>query len=344
MAQRSTLSQELEAKMQAAVNAAEDNGAFDSSSDSSPEPVSSPTDAPDSTVDVASSTDTTTTPDAATTATAAPVDPKTQADVDELAAELGLKPRADGRENRIPYSKVKVISENARKKEAAIWEGKLSEHTAKLAEYEQERTSFAQVERMMLENPEEFISRLSQINPVYANLRGSKPNAPANTVAEEPQPDLQFNDGSLGFSAAAMRKLVDYRDQQAEKRFTERFGPIERDYKAQQVLERTMPKVQAQIAEARTWPLFNEHEAEVVKILQSNPNLSLERAYQHVVLPKLKADKTKMETDIRAKIMAEINSKPHSTSASPTTPVSRNDEPKSLDDQMMDALRAKGLV
>jgi hypothetical protein len=64
-------------------------------------------------------------------------------------------------------------------------------------------------------------------------------------------------------------------------------------------------------AKARSWPLFSEHEQEIVQTLRANPKISLERAYQKAILPKLKADRMKM----RQELLAELKAKPTATSA-----------------------------
>jgi hypothetical protein len=268
--------------------------------------------------------------------------------------EEGIQRPTKGKDwtSRIHLSKVKKIVENAQKRAADDHQKALGEHTGKLTAYEQQLQAIGQVEQIMANDPEKFLAMLPSINPAYAEIiqrsgqRG--PRQSQNPQDGAPQPDLQFSDGSLGYSAAAAQKLAAWEAQQVEAKIAARFAPLEKEYKAQQFAERVhseiLPQVNAQIAEARTWPQFKENEAAIVKTLTENPKFSLERAYQQVVLPKLTGDRSKLETDIRAKVLAEINAKPRSTSTSATTPVARQESGDSLDARLAAAFKTAGIA
>jgi hypothetical protein len=139
-----------------------------------------------------------------------------------------------------------------------------------------------------------------------------------------------------------------------------KYGSLAKDYERHVQTQAALPKVQAQIADARTWPQFNENEAEIVATLQKYPNASLERAYQHVVWPKLQAEQDRLKGEVetkageakvnrealRAEILAELKKAPKSTSVSATgvkpAPASSN-TPRTMEEIIAESVRASGL-
>jgi len=111
------------------------------------------------------------------------------------------------------------------------------------------------------------------------------------------------------------------------------------EWEKHQKVQAFIPQVRAQIAEAQTWPLFAEHEAEIVKALQGNDKLTLEGAYRQVVYPKLVADRTKM----REEILKEVQKAPRSTaapgSASRSSAQQAPTGPRSLEDVISDSIK-----
>jgi hypothetical protein len=79
-------------------------------------------------------------------------------------------------------------------------------------------------------------------------------------------------------------------------------------------LQQASQRVDLMIKEAETWPGFKENEADILKTLQADSSISLERAYQKVVYPKLQTDRNKL----REEVLKEINAQPRSTSAPAT--------------------------
>jgi hypothetical protein len=137
---------------------------------------------------------------------------------------------------------------------------------------------------------------------------------------ETPQPDVLLPDGSLGYSGAAMQKLMAFQQQQLtqqlEQKFTERFGGIERDWKVQKHLSEALPRVQAQIADAeKNWPGFADAKKEIHAAMQADRSLNLQSAYIKVVVPKLSASRD----DVRKSVLAELNQKPKAASVQAPT-------------------------
>lgn len=290
-----------------------------------------------------------------TTAELAPeaAEPEPQADplsppapkADDFDKRFGLSAQSQsGRENRIPYSRVKKITEKAiadAKKEFEAFvpptkfselETKLKSLEPKVSDYEERLTKVAEFEQIMISDPDRFVGLLKQI-PVwqeYFSKLAQPTPTPAQTPVEPtddmPQPDTLLSDGSKVYSMEGLKALMTWNSKQAEdrayKRIEEQYGPIRQSYNEYQRAQAIAPQVQNQIAEARKWKLFNESEADIVVALQKNPNWSLERAYQEVVLPKLDAEKAKeldaLKTDrekLRAEILKELKTAPRSTSA-----------------------------
>lgn len=291
---------------------------------------------------------------------------------DDFAKRFGLQSQSiTGRENRIPYSRVKKIVEKAQRdaREAAAkeLEGKfnpqLTETQTKIQDYEQRLERVAQFEHVLENDPRTFLQILSQIpaygeffqrvselakmaqgqqgqgqNPVAnQNVQNNNPNDPM------PQPDQEFPDGTKGYSMEGLAKLFDWRDrqvesrvlQQAEERISKRYAPIEQQWQAQQEYQRAVPVVEKQIAEARTWPNFNELENEVVKLLQADQRMTLEgaymRAYQTHIVPRMTADRQR----VKSEVLEELKKRPAASAApsNPTKPTaSANKGPRSLEE------------
>lgn len=277
---------------------------------------------------------------------------------DQFAQEHGLAaPRPGDRENRIPYSRVKSIADNAVKKavepfqtELKTAKDQLTQYEAKVTDYEQRLTAVAQFEQVMQSDPTRFLNILNQI-PAYREIFASLQSQAAQTANsgnpsdQMPEPDTQNADGTQSYSMEGLKKLLDWQAKQVETRVTgqveSRYRPVEQRYKemelerqAQEHLNQLIPVIEGQIKEARTWVQFNENEAEITRLLQQNPTMSLEAAYQRVVFPKLVADRDK----IRSEVTAELRRAPVATSVQTTA--SRAPAPGTGPKSVEDIIRA----
>jgi hypothetical protein len=276
---------------------------------------------------------------------AEPVKPTTSDE--EFAKKHGIAAvGVTGRENRIPYSRVKkIIEKNERDVTARVTkdlEAKFgpgaAEATEKIKDYETRLTRVAEFEQVMTQDPRQFLGMLSQL-PAYKEFfdfvnrametQAATPAvdpakaAPVAVSDEMPQPDRALADGSRVYSMDGLKALMEWQGAQVEKRVNQkwedtvnrRFGPMEKAYQSQEYMAKLVPEIDKQIAEARKWPNFNELEADVVKILNENNQISLEGAYRQAyhasVVPKLTADRNK----IRSEVLAEIKKQPAVTSA-----------------------------
>lgn len=257
----------------------------------------------------------------------------TPAEVDELAKELGLEAprRPDGREQRIPYSRVKEMIEKKLQKATTEWESKVKEHTDKLSSYESERQAFAEVQRLIQHNPEAFLQSLAQVNPAYSRFIGGNAGAykaPEDAPASMPQPDVDIGNGQRSYSVEGLNKLLAWQAQQTEARVVQRFAPIEQQWKSQAMQTQAAASVKAMIEDARQWPGFTEHEAEVLQALRADRKMSLDAAYRKVVLPKLQADRNKL----REELLAEIKAKPTTTSVPTPAPATPTPKTRTTED------------
>lgn len=297
----------------------------------------------------------------------------TKAPQDDFDKKFGLSAQSSsGRENRIPYSRVKKITEKAVNDAKTDWSktlttshvpvSKFQEAETKLKDYEGRFEQVAQFEKFMATDQLGFLKRLYQ-QPGYKELLDQLAAGPAQPVApvqpsapvEEdfPQPDQQLSDGSKVYSMEGLKALREWDRKQVAtavlKEVETRYAPLEQDYKAYQQTQAVIPQVQRQIEEARTWPLFNESEADIVKSLQVNPAYTLERAYQAVVFPKMKAEQERLAGEakvsketMRAELLKELKQAPRSTAAAtgPNRPAPAPTGPRSIEDVINESLKA----
>jgi len=286
---------------------------------------------------------------------------------DDFAKKYGLAPQKPGeRENRLPYSAVKRIVGNAEKRAVEPLQTKLKDFETKVTDYEGRLNKVAQFEQVMMNDPATFLNLLAQI-PAYRQIfeglqrkDSVQPQAPATPVATDPadqppQPDQVMPDGSRIYSLEGFQKLQEYNNRKTEEKILkalgDRLAPIESERKRQEDARKleefraqTYQQVNAQIAEAYTWPKFKENEPEIVKALQEDQRLSLEGAYRKVVFPKLSSDYNTM----RAQVIQELKKAPTSTStaASITSKpnVQAEGKPGDLESVIRNASKAAGLI
>lgn len=295
-----------------------------------------------------------------------------------------------GKENRIPYSRVKKITEKAVNDvaEAALgrkltpgekasdvvkqYVAQIPQLQGQVKDYENRLNTVGQFENVMSNNPQQFLTMLSQL-PAYQQFFQFVENAynalqagnyqpqgqsiaagtgqPQQPQASEdamPEPDQVMADGSKVYSMDGLRNLMSWQSRQTENRVAKQFDarykalesqyqPIRKEWENHQRVQSVLPVIRAQIAEARTWPQFNDHEAEITKALEQDRNLSLEAAYRKVVFPKLIADHNSM----RQNIIKELQQAPTATAISgrqnkPTAPTESG--PRKLEDIIKDSI------
>lgn len=228
---------------------------------------------------------------------------------------------------------------------------------AKVTEYETRLETVDRFEQVMENDPNQFLNMLAKL-PAYKDFftfvnaaidaRDNKqpvaaePEPPVDPNAGMPEPDELLSDGSKVYSMEGLKALLAWNSQQTEARalsayetklkaLEDRYKPMADDWTTYQRREAAKPQIRKQLEEAKTWTLFNESEDEILQVLQSNPNISLEGAYREVVFPKLVADRNKMRQDV----LQEVKKAPVASSVptrAATKPTAPTGEPQSLED------------
>lgn len=315
------------------------------------------------------------TPEAQVDIPAAPAEPQ-----DDFAKLVGV-PQVGiaGRENRIPYSRVKKITEkavsdiaeaalgrklNAGEKASDVVKAHVAQIptlTAKVQDYETRLNTVGQFEDVMVNDPNKFLTMLSKLpaykdfftfvqqsaatigqnQPASTTAVAGQPTAEQNPADAMPEPDEELSDGSRVYSMDGLKKLLAWNASQVEsrvsKQFEERYKPIENEWQERKRLEAVVPVIRKQIEEAKTWPMFNENQDEIVAALKANPNLSLEGAYRQIVVPKIVADRSRIKQDV----LREAQHAPTSTSVpnrAATKPVAPTAGPRSLEDIIKESI------
>lgn len=344
--------------------------AVDEATDTTVETVDTSTQA-DTTVETApveaqASTESTT-PDAQ--AVASPAAKAEAPAEDDFSKRFGIPGTFEsGRENRIPYSRVqKIVAKAEREKEDFFkkqYEGWVepktySELQEKVKDYETRLQGVGQYEHVLMNQPDVFLQQLSEIpayqpffqriNELVEHVQGLQQAAPTAIPDDMPEPNETLPDGTRVYDMDGIKGLLSWNAAQVEKRLVNqfqsqlkqvesRYKPIEEDWQAHQRFQQLAPKVQAQIENAqKNWPKFTENEAEITQALAQDRTLTLEGAYQRVVVPKLQAERDRM----RQELLAEIKSAPTSTAA-PTKPAKAVVAPtgqRSLEDIIRESIK-----
>lgn len=241
----------------------------------------------------------------------------TQADVDELAAALGIADRqgTDRWTSRIAYSKVKKVVGELQSKAKAEHEAALKQHADRLSVFEQQVARFDQ----LVNDPEVLLANLAQIHPAYRRFLGGQPHQDA---ANQPPQKIE--------TLEDLQRVIDHQ-------VAQRLAPIEQERHARLYAEKMTPVIQAQLDEAKTWPLFVESHQEILAVLNKYPQAGLRDAYQQVVIPKLTAGRDKM----RQEVLAELNARPHASTVTSTVPgrTAPDTGPQETADIVREALR-----
>jgi hypothetical protein len=237
----------------------------DANEDAAPAPVANTVAANTA---VANSTVTSANTVVADTTTANTASANTVLDPDDFANVPANNAR--GGENRIPYSAVSRMVEKAKATAAAEFE-------PRFADYETERQGFAQFEHAIMANPDAVMNLLARTNPTgfakYLQSQQQQQPTTQNTHAQvpnnqdiEPEPDLDYGNGRLGYSADQLRRRDAWRDRQLESRIAQRFAPIEQreqQARAEAVRAQQEQAIRTDYTEVAALPGFEEHKKEI---------------------------------------------------------------------------------
>lgn len=259
--------------------------------------------------------------------TAAPTPGAVESEVDGLLREAGFteQRRPDGRENRIPYSKVRKIIDNGLEKGRTAWETEKQQLARERDEY---RGYVEQFRTALTGDEKQFLSEVAKIDPRYAKFLAEQPAPQPAQVSEMPAPDVPLPDGGRTYSVEGLQKLIEWAvDNRMMPKVDERLKPLtERDQQIQQAEQRRQLEAQSRervgqvLQQAKTWPMWAELEGEILAELQQDteasrargerPQMTLRQAYLEVQSRHQTPDK------VRERVLAELKSAPKSTSVS----------------------------
>ena len=134
-----------------------------------------------------------------------------------------------------------------------------------------------------------------------------RPSQPQQSAEARPQPDVVIPEtGQKFYSADAAEKLAEWMARQQVTPLEQRLKSLETN----DLQRHSQATAQSILAEAMTWPHFKEHQREILTEMERDGRLSVEGAYNRVVLPKLR----QLE---RAAVLKEIQAKSRASTVSP---------------------------
>ena len=134
-----------------------------------------------------------------------------------------------------------------------------------------------------------------------------------------PQADVVVPEtGQRFYSAEAAEKLAEWQAKQAVAPIESRLNSFESD----RAYAKASAEAARQLSEAETWPHYKAHEAAILKEMERDQRLSLEGAYNRVVLPQIRTlERQAMLTELQQKSRASTTN-PGSTTATLSAPAS----------------------
>jgi hypothetical protein len=298
---------------------------------------------------------------------------KGQDEFDKLLDEFGFRaPKPGQKENRIPQSRVRARVKTALKKHAARFEaerttlqGQVAQHAPRLEAADRVEALINQGARSVAD-ARSYVEVLAKVHPVFGELLktvGGGAAAPSEALTKlgaMPRPDVDYGDGSFGYSDAQMAKrdqwLMDKAAIQTEERMqgviNSRLTPIEQERANREREAKEAPVRMARLESLRkTWgPHFVEDEkkgaagSEILKY-QKQHNTTFIDAVAAVIIPKMMADRTKM----RQEILKELKGKKAkagkvvSQSSSSARRPAEDDGPRTTGSTILAALEKAGL-
>jgi hypothetical protein len=281
--------------------------------------------------------------------------------------ELGITaPKPGQRDNRLPYSRVTKIIANAKKK----WADKLAaDHEAALKPLQAQKDSWDNAERLAATDPDRYIGLLATLYPQQykkflqeqrqTQEQATQPAAAKATTQQdpEPQPDVKYSDGSLGFSPEQFAKLREWdrresarqAKEETAKEFNERFGPIEQAFNSTQADMKRLQTVRGHIDDLRETygaDVIDDPEVqkEIVAHMDANPQATLKASTRDVIKKRNDAEKERFRADrttMRAELLAELKAAPRAAAKGPAAPVrAAAGQEQSIDDIIRNAARS----
>lgn len=278
---------------------------------------------------------------------------KTQVEKD--LEELGLKaPKEGERENRLPFPRVKKITENYGKKVEARVRAEYEPLKTEVETLRGTAATVKNVDRLIATDPDRYITMLAGIHPEYKKfLGGGKVETPAvgkdgkpaenkavTDLGPRPAADHKFEDGSMGYTPEQHEKLLDWvankakADALAESKaeMDRRFKPLDDERKSKEDYNKRVDGVKAEAAnirEAYGADVVKKYENQIVEHMKKNPTMTATRAAREIIMPALQADRNKMRTEI----LVETGERPKAAKPAPAAPAAKveGDEPTTIE-------------
>jgi hypothetical protein len=383
--------EDLTSVVEQAVSEATDAGVFGDSDagDTMPDATTDPapdatTETPDATADSTEATPAATEPAATenvapeTKPETKPTTPTAKSEADELAEiKTELLGKTPGlAKGRIPVIEHQAVLTRARRKheaEVAALNTKIEGY--KPYDSQDVKEQIAAI-RLAENNPDVFFNKVLMNDPRYKALVDARVAEAAKTVApaattpaaeaakpEMPKPDVLNADGTLGYSAEALQKALEFslakeRDAQAAemKKLREELAPVTQRAEMETRLTAAMDRQGQVLSNARkNWRGFTDHEpairAELAK--PGNESIDLFQAYSNVVVGHYETaskvtetERAKIVREAREAVVKELNGAPRTKSVRPgqLPAASAGDADMSTEDVVRAAMRAANMT
>lgn len=238
------------------------------------------------------------------------------------SAEVNNDPEAVLKETSpIPVARLPQILDNTRKKEAE----RLTQIYGVSPDNWQSQNLGRHVQGLTT-NPVQYYRELGDLLKSHGLLADAtpppSPSATPSVPTEMPKPDLRAEDGRLAYSAEATQALVAWQLQNLEKKFSERYAPVESEVsqvREQRIQSTAQSHAQSMLNEAATWPDFADVKSRVLELMKSDGRRTLETAYVQAMKEHAPQQKAKM----REGILSELRTAPpvpSTTAPSSTVP------------------------
>ena len=249
-----------------------------------------------------------------------------------LLADLktfGIKVKNINANNRMPYKRHLRTLVNAVRGHQERLTGEhtkaLSEREERLSKAEARIKEIDEIDRIAEADPDKYIGILATLHPEkygkFINRQQTVEKPIASRSDPMPQPDLKYEDGSLGYSPERFQQVLTWNRQEAKreaeeslrKEYDARLAPIEQRSKNETEVAKAQAARAQRVTQAVTevydqWgkERVESHQKEIFEYLDKNPKASLGKAVSAILLPKLESDRAK----IRADLLKEQNERP----------------------------------
>jgi hypothetical protein len=295
---------------------------------------------------------------------------KGDGDVDEF----GLKPKVNGKENRIPYTKTRKIIDNQLAKGYGVVakvlgidpttithktaETIIGDAIKDIPQLRERLKGFDDLEPIMRFDGDTFIKMLAESNPKqYKKFLAvleegyAPPTREAVKEEDDPEPELDYDlgEGKKTYSAEGWKKREAWVKRGMERTFQKtldaRLKPLDEERQTaktqQEQTDAYNTRITTTLHHAKEWEGFVENEAEIKAALPEFAKLPLEfrvmAAYVKVAMSKLKTTRQKMRDEILAEQKKAVVK---STSTPETTKVVTKEEKRAPGEGSQSVIRA----